>query len=118
MSGDKKRFSVTLPVAYVETIGQLVEAGVYLDSQDAIRDALRRLFQYHEMSPFYPEAEGGMSSNEVRCPKCNGIMEKHKFVDTWYSDGKPLDVFEDWWCPACRLRWRAEDAEPEEASGW
>jgi len=49
---DKKRFSVTLTTAYVRSLDQLVEVGVYLDHQDAIRDALRKLFQFHGMEPF------------------------------------------------------------------
>jgi len=49
---DKKRFSVTLTTAYVRALDQLVEVGIYLDHQDAIRDALRKLFQYHGMEPF------------------------------------------------------------------
>lgn len=56
---DKKRFSVTLTTAYVEALDRLVGVGVYLDHQDAIRDALRRLFQFHGLEPFsekVPEA--------------------------------------------------------------
>lgn len=49
---DKKRFSVTLTTAYVGALDRLVEVGIYLDHQDAIRDALRRLFQFHGMEPF------------------------------------------------------------------
>jgi len=49
---DKKRFSVTLTTAYVEALDRLIEVGIYLDHQDAIRDALRRLFQYHGVEPF------------------------------------------------------------------
>jgi len=53
-------------------------------------------------------------SFEATCPGCNGPLEKRNFIDTWDPDGKPLDVFENWWCPACLLRWRSEDADPEE----
>ena len=49
---EKKRFSVTLTTAYVRALDQLVEVGIYMDHQDAIRDALRRLFQYHGIEPF------------------------------------------------------------------
>ena len=51
-TNDKKRFSVTLTTAYVEALDRLVEVGIYLDHQDAIRDALRQLFQYHRIEPF------------------------------------------------------------------
>jgi len=49
---DKKRYSVTLTTAYVTALNQLIEVGIYMDRQDAIRDALRRLFQYHGIEPF------------------------------------------------------------------
>ena len=51
-TNEKKRFSVTLTTAYVEALDRLVEVGIYLDHQAAIRDALRRLFQYHRIEPF------------------------------------------------------------------
>ncbi len=49
---DKKRYSVTLTTAYVTALNQLIEVGIYMDHQDAIRDALRQLFQYHGVEPF------------------------------------------------------------------
>ena len=60
---DKKRFSVTLTTAYVEALDRLIEVGIYLDHQDAIRDALRRLFQYHGVEPF-SERERPAASSE------------------------------------------------------
>jgi len=51
-NAEKRRFSVTLTKPYAEALDRLVEEGLYLDHQDAIRDALRRLFQYHGMEPF------------------------------------------------------------------
>ncbi len=54
---DKRRYSVTLTTAYVEALDQLVKVGIYLDYQDAIRDGLRRLFQYHGMEPFSKKPE-------------------------------------------------------------
>jgi len=51
-NNEKKRFSVTLTNAYVSALDQMVEEGIYLDHQAAIRDALRRLFQYHGIKPF------------------------------------------------------------------
>jgi len=52
---DKKRFSVTLTIAYVEALDDLVEKGLYMDQQDAIRGALRRLFRNHGIEPFRSE---------------------------------------------------------------
>jgi len=52
---DKKRFSVTLTTAYSEALDQLVEKGLYLDQQDAIRGSLRRLFRHHGIEPFISE---------------------------------------------------------------
>ena len=52
MVDDKKRFSVTLTRPYKEALDHLVEKGVYIDHQDAIRDALRRLFRFHGIEPF------------------------------------------------------------------
>ena len=48
----KKRFSVTLTTAYVEALDDLVEKGLYMDHQDGIRGALRRLFRHHGIDPF------------------------------------------------------------------
>jgi len=48
----KKRFSVTLTTAYVDALDSLVENGLYLDHQDGIRGALRRLFRHHGIEPF------------------------------------------------------------------
>ena len=48
----KKRFSVTLTGPYIDALNRLVEEGLYIDHQDAIRDALRRLFHYHGIKPF------------------------------------------------------------------
>ncbi len=52
---EKRRYSLTLTKAYVEALDQLVERGIYLESQGAIRGALRRLFRYHRIEPFYSE---------------------------------------------------------------
>ena len=54
---DKKRYSVTLTTAYIRALDQLIEVGIYMDHQDAIRDALRQLFQYHGIEPFSKEPE-------------------------------------------------------------
>ena len=49
---DKRRFSVTLTPIFVEALDRLVKKGLYLDNQDAIRDALRRLFRFHGFETF------------------------------------------------------------------
>ena len=48
----KKRFSVTLTEPYVEALDSLVDKGLYMDQQDAIRGSLRRLFRHHSIEPF------------------------------------------------------------------
>ncbi|GAI86774.1 unnamed protein product, partial [marine sediment metagenome] len=55
MEKKKQRFSVTLTESYINRLDILVEKGLYLNHQDAIRDALRRLFRYHKMEPLYPK---------------------------------------------------------------
>ena len=52
----KRRFSVTLTAAYIGALDRLVEEGLYIDHQDAIRDALRRLYEYHGIEPFSEKA--------------------------------------------------------------
>ena len=51
----KKRFSVTLTGPYVEALDSLVDKGLYLDQQDAIRGSLRRLRRHHGIDPFRSE---------------------------------------------------------------
>ena len=48
----KRRLSLTLTRRYVEALDQLVEEGIYLEHQVAIRDALRLLFRVHRIEPF------------------------------------------------------------------
>ena len=52
LGGNKRRFSVTLTGPYIEALDRLVEEGLYIDHQDAIRDALRRLFTHQGIKPF------------------------------------------------------------------
>ena len=49
---DRTRIGLTLTQVYIETLDQLVEMGLYIDHQAAIREALRRLFQFHGLEPF------------------------------------------------------------------
>ncbi len=51
----KRRYSVTLTGIYVKALDQLVDEGIYLEHQVAIRAALRRLFRYHKIEPFYSD---------------------------------------------------------------
>ena len=54
----KRRLSVTLTTPYLERLNKLVESGVYIDNQEAIRIALRRLFDYQGIPLTLEEAEG------------------------------------------------------------
>jgi len=49
----KRRISLTLTKSYVEALDQLVDEGIYLEHQVAIRDALRLLFRHHGIEPFF-----------------------------------------------------------------
>ncbi len=53
----KKRLSLTLTEEFTRALDQLVEEGIYLEHQEAIRDALRILFRLQGIEPFYSEAE-------------------------------------------------------------
>ncbi len=48
----RTRISLTLTKVYVEALDQLVDEGFYLEPQAAVRDALRRLFQFYGIEPF------------------------------------------------------------------
>ena len=52
----KRRISLTLTKSYVEALDRLVDEGIYLEHQVAIRDALRLLFRFHKIEPFYSES--------------------------------------------------------------
>ena len=52
------------------------------------------------------------------CIECGGPLQIEQFTDAWDKDDKPCDVFEDPYCPACKLRWMAMEQKPdEEAEG-
>ena len=60
MSGEpvsEKRISVTLTGPYLEALDRLVQEGVYADSAEAVRDALRRLFRHYGIEPFVKPVE-------------------------------------------------------------
>lgn len=48
----KTRYTVTLTQPYMRALEILVECGIYPEDQDAIRCALRTLFQRHGIEPF------------------------------------------------------------------
>ena len=49
----KRRLSLTLTKVYVEALDRLVDEGIYLEHQVALRSALRLLFRVHKIEPFY-----------------------------------------------------------------
>jgi len=53
---EKTRLSVTVTGLYVDRLDCLVEMGIYLDPQDAIRDSLRRTFRAYGLEPFTDKA--------------------------------------------------------------
>lgn len=53
----KHKFSFTIPVPMLEALDSLVEDGIYLNRDEAIREALRILFREKGMKPFSPEAK-------------------------------------------------------------
>jgi len=48
----RTRISLTLTPVYLDALNRLVEKGLYLEPQDAVRAALRLLFQHHGIEPF------------------------------------------------------------------
>ena len=55
----KRRFNVTLTESYLKALDQLVEAGVYVNHQEIVKDALRIVFRLYEMKPFVKPLEAG-----------------------------------------------------------
>lgn len=54
----KRRLSLTLTPVYVKALDQLVDEGIYMEHQVAIRAALRLLFRVHRIEPFLSELVG------------------------------------------------------------
>ncbi|GAH00363.1 unnamed protein product [marine sediment metagenome] len=48
----RTRIGLTLTKVYMEALDNLVEMGLYLDHQVAIRNALRLLFRHHKIESF------------------------------------------------------------------
>ena len=51
-STDRTRIGLTLTRVYLEALDHLVDEGIYMEHQAAIRDALRFLFRYHGIESF------------------------------------------------------------------
>lgn len=58
MSVEKERMSLTLTKYYVDRLNRLVETGLYMERQDAIRHVLSLLYEYHGIPLTLSEAEG------------------------------------------------------------
>ncbi len=51
----KKEVELIVTAPYLRALDSLVEEGIYMNRQTAIRDALRRRFQFYKIEPFYTE---------------------------------------------------------------
>ena len=58
-----------------------------------------------------------MTNIRNTCPTCDGPLERRDFADGADHDGKNADINQDWWCPACKLRWLDMYGPPMEAEG-
>lgn len=58
MVGKRNRVGLTLTQSYRDALDLLVEKGIYMEKQEAIRAALRLFFESYGIPPFYTEAEG------------------------------------------------------------
>jgi len=61
-SATRIRLTLTLTKVYVDALDWLVEEGLYMEHQVAIRDALRHLFKFHGIDPFSEKAESAAPS--------------------------------------------------------
>lgn len=54
----KTRVSIQLTEPYIKCLNTLIEKGIFNERQDAMREALRSLFQKHGLEPFtIPEGQ-------------------------------------------------------------
>ena len=58
MSVKRKRVSLTLTPVFIDRLDSFVKEGFYMERQEAIRDALRRLFELRGVPFKNEEAEG------------------------------------------------------------
>jgi len=77
----KTRFGVTLTRPYLKALNCLVNKGIYMDHQDGIRDALRRLFQYHGIKPFFKGRRPRARENQYDKIIDQFIECEHKLVE-------------------------------------
>jgi len=62
----RTRIGLTLTQVYIEALDHFVNEGIYMEHQEAIRDALRRRFRIHGIEPFTDkEAELEPEANAV-----------------------------------------------------
>jgi len=54
---ERRRFSVTVPQIYLDSIDSLVSEGIYLSRGMAVTDAFRILFRLYDLEPFKFEGE-------------------------------------------------------------
>lgn len=55
MTMERRRVYLTLTQPYLDALDYLVEEGIYLNIQEAIRDSLRITFRAQGIPPFYPQ---------------------------------------------------------------
>ena len=51
-STDRTRIGLTLTRVYLEALDHLVDEGIYMEHQDAIRDSLRKTFRAYGLETF------------------------------------------------------------------
>jgi len=54
----RTRISLHLTTVYLDSLNRLVDDGLFLEQQDAIRTALRHYFLFHKIEPFCTEFVG------------------------------------------------------------
>jgi len=57
MPTNKPRLSITITEQYKNTLDELVEMGIYLSREEAMRAGLRLLFKYHNLEIMQEEAK-------------------------------------------------------------
>ena len=43
-----------------------------------------------------------------KCIKCGGRLVIRRFVETWYTDGRPDSISSSMYCARCKIRWLEE----------
>lgn len=59
----RNRLSLRLTKVYVDTLNRLVDDGLFMEYQAAIRAALRHYFLHHKIEPFCTEFVGEAKAN-------------------------------------------------------